>query len=174
MVFLKCTSSKGSLLLAVAAIGLCATTAVGQSARDICRPASVTPLASEPPAKNVIDLPPDEPLASRGVVVSHLYSEDLHILPVFGPNALAVSPRLRHLHVTVDDASWRWANASANPIFLTGFAPGPHKVPIDLRNANRHTLDRGIVTFVLPEKFADWEQPKLFSEDVRAGFRSLR
>ena len=105
----KYTSSKGTSLLSVAAIALCATTAVAQSARDKCRPASVIPLASEPPAKIVIDPPLAEPLASRGVVVIQYCSENLHIVPVFGPNALAVSPRVGHIHVTVDNASWRWA-----------------------------------------------------------------
>ena len=31
---------------------------------------------------------------------------------MFGPNALDVSPRIGHIHVTVDDAPWRWADAS--------------------------------------------------------------
>lgn len=138
----KYTSSKGTSLLSVAAIVLCATTAVAQSARDKCRPASVIPLASEPPAKIVIDPPLAEPLASRGVVVIQYCSENLHIVPVFGPNALAVSPRVGHLHVTVDDASWRWADASGNPIILMGLPPGPHKVLIELEDANHHTLDK--------------------------------
>jgi hypothetical protein len=72
MANLKYTSSKGTSLLSVAAIVLCATTAVAQSARDKCRPAPVIPLASEPPAKIVIDPPLAEPLASRGVVLSNI------------------------------------------------------------------------------------------------------
>ena len=75
-------------------------------------------------------------------------------MPVFGPNALTVSPRVGHIHVTVDDASWVWADASGNPIILMGLSPGPHKVLIELEDANHHTLDKGIVTFVIPEKFA--------------------
>ena len=153
MVNLKYTSSKGTFLLLVTAIVLCATTAVAQSARDKCRPASVIPLASEPAAKIVIDPPLAEPLASRGVVVIEYCTENLHIVPVFGPNALAVSPRVGHLHVTLDDASWRWADASGNPIILMGLSPGPHKVLIELEDANHRTLDKGIVTFVIPEKF---------------------
>ena len=75
-------------------------------------------------------------------------------MPVFGPNALAVSPRVGHLHVTVDDASWVWADASGNPIILMGLPPGPHKVLIELADANHRTLDKGVVTFVVPEKNA--------------------
>ncbi len=133
MANLKYTRSKGTSLLSVAAIVLCATTAVAQSARDNCRPASVIPLASEPPGKIVIDPPLAEPLASRGVVVIQYCSENLHIVPVFGPNALAVSPRVGHLHVTVDDASWRWADASGNPIILMGLAPVHTKCSLNWR-----------------------------------------
>ena len=151
---LEYTSSIGTSLLSVAVIVLCAMTAVAQSATNKCRPASVIPLASEPPAKIIIDPPLAEPLASRGVVVIQYCAENLHLVPVFGPNALAVSPRVGHLHVTVDDASWRWADASGNPIILMGLSPGPHKVLIELEDANHNTLDKGIVTFVIPKKFA--------------------
>jgi hypothetical protein len=155
MANLKYTSSKGAPLLLVAATVLCATTAVAQSATDKCRPAPVIPLtSSEPPAKIVIDPPLAEPLASRGVVIIQYCAQNLHIAPVFGPNALAVSPRVGHLHVRVDDASWVWADASGNPIILMGLSPGPHKVLIELEDANHHTLDKGTVTFVIPEKTA--------------------
>ena len=156
MANLKYTSSKGTSLLSVAAIVLYAMTAVAKGARDNCRPAPVIPLASasEPPAKIVIDPPLAEPLASRGVVVIQYCAQNLHLVPVFGPNALAVSPRVGHIHVRVDDASWVWADASGNPIILMGLPPGPHKVLIELEDANHHTLDKGIVTFVIPEKFA--------------------
>ena len=106
MANLKYASSKGTCLLSVAAIVLYAMTAVAQSATDSCRPAPVIPLASEPPAKIVIDPPLAEPLASRGVAVIQYCAQNLHLVPVFGPNALAVSPRVGHIHVRVDDASW--------------------------------------------------------------------
>ena len=106
MANLKYTNSKGTSLLWVAANVLYAMTAMAQNATDICRHAPVIPLgsASEPPAKIVIDPPLAEPLASRGVVIQ-CCTENLHIVPVFGPNALAVSPRIGHIHVKVDDAS---------------------------------------------------------------------
>ncbi len=66
-------------------------------------------------------------------------AQNLHIVPVFGPNALAVSPRIGHVHVRVDDASWVWADASGLPIILQGLLPGPHKVLIELVDANHHT-----------------------------------
>ena len=154
MAILKYTSSNSTFLLLIAAIALYAATAIAQNATDKCRPASVIPLASEPPAKIVIDPPLAEPLASRGVVVIHYCSENLHIVPVFGSEALAVSPRAGHIHVRVDDASWVWADASGLPIILQGLRPGPHKVLIELVDANHRTLDQGTVTFVIPEKIA--------------------
>jgi hypothetical protein len=155
MPHLKYTTSKGASLLSVAAVVLYATAALGQSAKDGCGPASVIPLTSEEPPAKIVTYPPlAEPLASRGVAIIHYCVQNLHLVPVFGPNALAVSPRVGHIHVTVDDASWVWADASGNPIILMGLRPGPHKVLIELEDANHHALDQGTVTFVIPEKTA--------------------
>jgi hypothetical protein len=77
-------------------------------------------------------------------------AENLRIVQVFGPAALAVSPRIGHIHVTVDDAPWRWADASGEPLIINGLPAGPHKVLIELVNANHQTLDRGVVNFVIP------------------------
>ena len=155
MANLKDISSEGTSLLSVAAIVLCAMTAAAQSPTDSCKPAHVIPLTMEqPPAKIVIDPPLAEPLASRGVVIIQYCAQNLHIAPVFGPNAAAVSPRVGHVHVSIDDASWVWADASGNPIILQGLLPGLHKVRIDLVDANHHPLDKGVVTFVVPGKTA--------------------
>jgi hypothetical protein len=143
-----------SALPAVVVMLLCAMSAVAQRATDKCRPVSVIPLASEPPAKLFIDPPLAQPLASRGVVVIQYCAENLHFVPVFGPNAVAASPRVGHIHVRVDDASWVWADASGNPVILMGLSPGPHKVLIELEDANHHALDQGTVKFIVPEKAA--------------------
>ena len=155
MAKLKYAGSKGSFLLAAAAMVVYAMTAFAQSAKDTCGPTSVIPLTGEePPAKIIIFPPLAEPLASRGVAIIQYCTQNLHLVPVFGPNALAVSPRVGHLHVTVDDASWVWADASGNPIILMGLRPGPHNVLIELADANHRILDKGSVTFVVPEKNA--------------------
>jgi Family of unknown function (DUF6130) len=157
MTNLKYTSA---ILLSAVAIVLYASTSAAQSAKDNCPPAPVIPLAgTEPPAKIVIDPPLAEPLASRGVAIIQYCARNLHLVPVFGPNALAVSPRVGHVHVRVDDASWVWADASGNPIILMGLVPGPHKVLVELEDANHRALDHGTVTFVVPEKNAA-EKPK--------------
>jgi hypothetical protein len=155
MAKLRYAGSKGTSLLAAAAIVVYAMTAFAQSAKDTCGPTSVIPLTGEePPAKIIVFPPLAEPLASRGVAIIQYCTQNLHLVPVFGPNALAVSPRVGHLHVTVDDASWVWADASGNPIILMGLRAGPHKVLIELADANHRILDKGLVTFVVPEKNA--------------------
>ena len=70
---------------------LVAASATAQTAREVRGAAAVEPLQNEPPAKIVIDPPLVEPL-SHGRVVIQYRAENLHIAPVFGPAALAVSP----------------------------------------------------------------------------------
>jgi hypothetical protein len=77
-------------------------------------------------------------------------AENLRIVPVFGPNALDVSPRIGHIHVIVDDAPWHWADTSGEPLILVGLPLGPHKVQIILANANHQPLDKAVVEFVVP------------------------
>jgi hypothetical protein len=132
-----------------AAAVLCASTAMAQTARDIRGAAPVVPLAREPAPRIVIDPPLADSLVHGRVVIQHR-AENLHIVPVFGPNALNVSPRIGHIHVTVDDAPWHWADASGEPLIMNGFPAGPHKVLIELVDANHQTLDKGVVNFVIP------------------------
>jgi len=105
--------------------------------------------SSEPQPKIVIDSPAAEPL-SRGVVFIPYHTENLHIVPVFGPGALAVSPGVGHIHVTVDDAPWHWADASGNPVIIQGLPPGPHKILIQLANAIHQPIDQGTVEVTVP------------------------
>ncbi|HEX6880510.1 MAG TPA: DUF6130 family protein [Terriglobales bacterium] len=131
--------------------------AMAQVATDSCKPSPVIPLANgdqQPPPKILIDPPLAGPLSSRGVVIIQYCAQNLHIVPVFGPNAVSVSPRIGHVHVALDDAPWVWADASGNPIILQGLPPGPHKVRIDLVDANHHQLDTGTITFAVPGKTA--------------------
>src|SRR5262249_48530585 len=83
-----------------------------QNATDSCKPTHVIPLTgSEPSAKIVIDPPLAEPLASRGVAIIEYCAQNLHIAPVFGPGAVSASPRVGHIHVSLDEAPWVWADA---------------------------------------------------------------
>jgi hypothetical protein len=108
----------------------------------------------EPAAKIVVDPPLAEPL-SRGVVFIQYRTENLQIVPVFGPKALDVTPRIGHLHVAVDSAPWVWAETGGGPLIVAGLPAGSHKIEITLVNANHRPLDRTVVVeFVIPEKAA--------------------
>ena len=108
----------------------------------------------QPAAKIVVDPPLAEPL-SRGVVFIQYRTENLQIVPVFGPKALEVSPRIGHLHVAVDGASWVWADTGGGPIIVAGLPEGPHKVEITPVNTNHQPLGQSVVVeFVIPEKKA--------------------
>ena len=155
MITLKHVSDNVTPALAVAAMMLYGSTALAQTATQTCRPAQVIPLTgTEPAAKIVIDAPLAQPLASRGVVVISYCAENMRIAPVFGPGALAVSPRVGHIHVTVDEAPWHWADASGTPLILRGLPPGRHTVQIELVDANHQPVDKGAVTFDVPQKAA--------------------
>ncbi|MFY9601751.1 MAG: DUF6130 family protein [Pseudolabrys sp.] len=105
---------------------------------------------AEPAAKLVVDPPLAEPL-SRGVAFIQYRTENLQVVPVFGPQALNVSPRIGHLHVALDGAQWVWADTSGGPIIIAGLPAGPHKVEITPVNANHQPVDRSVVVeFVIP------------------------
>lgn len=137
-----------SASLVVAFLG--AAPVAAQTAHDVLGAPAVEPLQNEPPAKIVVDPPLAEPLA-QGRVVIQFRTENLHMVPVFGPTGLAVSPRIGHVHVTVDDNPWLWMAATEDPVIVNGLPPGPHKVLIQLETANHQLLDQGSVSFVVPK-----------------------
>jgi hypothetical protein len=137
------------LPLTLLAVGMTLDASAQASARDVRGPAPVVPLATEPPARLVVDPPLAESLALGRVVVQYR-TENLRIVPVFGPAALDVSPRVGHIHVTVDDAPWRWADASNEPLIINGLPPGPHRILIELVDPTHRALDRQVVRFVVP------------------------
>jgi hypothetical protein len=136
-------------------LALAAAVAMASSSK-ICaahaghEPAPVVPLASEPPARLYADAPLSEQLA-RGLVVIQYRFENLRIVPVFGPNAVDVSPRIGHMHVTVDDAPWHWADASGEPLIIQGLLPGPHRVLIELADPTHKVMDSQTVDFEIPQ-----------------------
>ena len=120
------------------------------SARDVRGAAPVVPLASEPPPRLIVDSPLPASLAQARVIIQYR-AENVHIVPVYGRNALGVTPRVGHVHVTVDDAPWHWLDASGEPLTITGLTVGPHKILIELVDANHQILDKRTVSFVIPE-----------------------
>lgn len=112
-------------------------------------PAPVVPLPSQPPPSLIVDEPLPEQLA-MGLVVLRFRAENLRIVPVYGPAALDVSPRIGHIHVTVDDAAWHWADGSGEPLIIQSLPAGPHKVWIGLADPTHKILDQKTVNFVVP------------------------
>ena len=134
----------------ILAHGACAAAAFAQSARQVLGPSPYVPIENEPAARLIVDPPLAGPL-SMGVVQIQYRVENLRIVPVFGAAALGVSPRIGHLHITVDDLPWHWADASdSNTIDLVGLPPGPHKVLVELARPDHHVLVTQTVTFTVP------------------------
>jgi hypothetical protein len=139
-------------LAAAATATLCTTTALAQSAKDIRGPTELVAIQDEAPAKLVVDPPISDQLALGRVMIQYR-TENLRIVPVFGKGALSVSPRIGHLHYTVDDATWPIVDTSYGTIVLVGLTPGPHKVRLELADP-LHRVIAGTsqtVTFVVPD-----------------------
>ena len=133
-------------LAVVAAATVLATMAFAQSARDIRGASPYIATEREPTAKLIVDPPLPEGLA-RGVFWAQYRVENVRILPVFGVGALQVSPRVGHLHITVDDLPWWWAEASDNnTVDIAGLPPGQHKVKVELVDANHKVFPGQVVT----------------------------
>ncbi len=139
-----------TLIFASALFLAAATTASAQTARDLDGPPALVPLDSQPPARLIVDAPQADVL-KLGVVVIQYHAENIRIVPVYGPNAVPVTPRIGHLHVTVDGAAWHWADASDQPIILVGLPAGPHKVELVLADPSHKPLDSHTVEFVVPD-----------------------
>jgi hypothetical protein len=121
-----------------------------QSAKDIRGAAPVVQLTSEPAPILVVDQPLPEQLALGRVVVQYR-TENLRILPVYGAAAKNVSPRIGHLHITVDDAPWHWADASNEPLIINGFHAGAHKILVELADPTHKVITSKTITFIVPE-----------------------
>lgn len=114
-------------------------------------PAPVVQLASQPPPRIYVD-PPIASALALGRVVIQYHADNLRIVAVYGEGALQVSPRIGHIHVTVDDTSWHWADGSGEPLIINGLPPGPHSVLIELADPTHKIIDRQKVSFVIPQK----------------------
>lgn len=141
------------LIRTLAAAAVSAALVTAGSAQAVAETRTATPflpLANEPPPKLFVDPPIPERLAAGAVLVPYR-TENFRILPIFGAGALDVSPRAGHLHVTVDDSPWRWADASGtNTIVVVGLPPGPHKIRIELATPDHQVLTGQTVSFTVP------------------------
>ena len=134
-------------LAAIAAGTLLATSASAQSAASL-----VVPIEDEPAPRLFVEPPLPGPLA-RGVAFIPYRVENLRIMPVGGPAARNVSPRVGHLHITVDDLPWQWADyGQSNTIILVNLPRGEHKVLIEVVDPEGGVLTAQTVTFKSPGK----------------------
>ena len=130
----------------IAASAVLATAALAHS--------SVVPIENEPAPRLVVDPPLPGPLA-RGVVFIPYRVENMRILPLGGTAARNVSPRVGHLHITVDDLPWQWADyGQSNTVILIGMPRGQHKVLIELVDVEGNVFTGQTVTFTSPGKEA--------------------
>jgi hypothetical protein len=121
-----------------------ATGAVAQS--------TVVPIDDEPTPRLIVEPPLPGPLA-QGVAFIPYRVENLRILPVGGAAARDVSPRVGHLHITVDDLPWQWADyGQSNTIILIAMPRGQHKVLIELVDPEGNVFTGQTVTFISPGK----------------------
>jgi hypothetical protein len=137
-----------SMVWMAGALLLVATAAQAQTRTEHTMPAVPAQTA---PAHIVVASALPNPLAN-GLAVVPYRIDGVKILPAYGPAALAVVPRVGHLHVTVDGGPWHWVDASGEPIVIQGLAPGPHAVRIDLADANHRILDSGTSQFTIPTR----------------------
>jgi hypothetical protein len=137
------------LLLAAAGAVFCVATSA-QAASDIGRPAAVVPLQSEEPPSKLIVYPALAAPLARGVVIVQYRTENARIMPVFGQAAVEVSPRVGHLHVTVDERPGTWAHTSGDPIIVMGLPPGPHTMRIELADPNHKILASETIAVTVP------------------------
>jgi hypothetical protein len=139
-------------LATAAAATVLATGALAQGASQPGIPPVFFPIKNEPAPKLIVDAPLPGPLA-RGAVLIPYRTENFRILPLFGEVASQVSPRVGHLHVTVDDAPWRWADTGGgtNTIVVVGLPAGPHKVKLELASPEHEIFTGQTVTFTVPE-----------------------
>jgi hypothetical protein len=113
-------------------------------------PTPYLPLQNEPAPRLIVDPPVPARLAAGSVIIPYR-TEHFRIEPVLGPGALDVSPRVGHLHVTVDSLPWHWADASdSRTIVVVGLPPGPHTVLIELADPTHKVISGETVAFTVP------------------------
>ena len=131
----------------IATLGQDTATATGAMPQS-----TVVPIDNEPVPSLIVERPLPGPLA-QGIVFIPYRVENLRILPVAGPAARNLSPRVGHLHITVDDLPWQWADfGQSNTIVLVGMPGGEHKVRIELVDGEGNVFTAQTVTFHAPGK----------------------
>jgi hypothetical protein len=136
-------------LAALAAGTVLATSSFALSA-EAPKTSQLVAVENEPAPKLIVGAPLPGPLA-RNVAVIPYRLENFRILPVVGADAAKLSPRVGHLHVTLNDLPWHWADFSnSNSIIVAPLPPGEHKVLIELADPEHRVIASQTVTFTVP------------------------
>jgi hypothetical protein len=132
--------------------GITALAILSGQARAAETTSLVVVVQDEPAPKLTIAQPLAGPLAS-GVAFIPYRVENLRILPIGGPAATKVSPRAGHLHITVDDSPWSWADyGQSNTIILINLPKGEHKVLVEVVDPEGRVLASQTLKFAMPER----------------------
>ena len=138
-----------TIIGALAAGTILATSAYAQPTKEVAGPSQVVAVENEPAPRLIVDAPPPEALA-RGVAIISYRLENFRILPIVGAAARDVSPRLGHLHVTLDGLPWHWADfGNTNTIVVADLPPGQHSVLIELADPTHHVITGKTVAFTV-------------------------
>ena len=140
-------------ILTAMSVGLFALAAAAQTAKEVRGATPLVAVLNEAPAKLIVDPPIPEQLAQGRVFIQYR-TENLRIMPVYGNAALAVSPRLGHLHYYVDGQSWPTVDSSGETVVLVGLQPGPHKVRLELADTTHKPIPGAtqLVEFTVPPR----------------------
>ncbi len=140
---------------------LAAITALAAAALSSAAPAQTVPqkgghgwhdaAAPSPvePAARITSAAPVPRLLEKGLAVILFKTENVQLLPVYGEAAAGLSPRLGHLHVTLDSLAWHWVHSGGDPVVLQGLPAGQHRVFLELADANHHVIDARTVDFTV-------------------------
>jgi hypothetical protein len=139
---------------------------LGLTAQEILGPTPLLEIENEPPARLIVDPPLSQQLAEGRVYIQYR-TENIRIMPAFGHGALGVSPRIGHLHITVDDAPWHYVDASGGTIVIVGLEPGQHSVMIELADPIHRVIAIETVRFTLATRREP--MPKLKSWNRKPG-----
>jgi uncharacterized protein DUF6130 len=145
------------IVMRAAVIGIMAAlyalSAVAQTAKEVKGATPLVAIPNEPPPQLIVDPPIPEQLAQGRVFIQYR-AENLRILPVFGNAALAVSPRIGHLHYYVDGQSWPIVDTSGETVVLVGLPSGPHQVKLELADATHKPIPgcSKVVEFTIPPR----------------------
>ena len=75
----------------------------------------------------------------------------LRIVPVGGAAARDISPRVGHLHLTLDDLPWQWADdGGSHTVILVGLPPGGPTVRIEAVDPEGRPFTARTVTCTVP------------------------